>query len=355
MNNSEYTKLNNYLNELFIYLQEYFKPFIDNLIPIFELNDKFSILLKGYDLEDASIQNDLTYDDVYLLAEEIISTIDKKYLDDFDNLIKSGELDFSYNNDYYDSHFIHTKNYNLININRSYNYDDVVVLIHEFFHYLTGKGQHVTENWHWLTEFFSIYFESYAINYLIDNGVPKNEIKYKARLKSTYRRTNDMYFIESPLLSYHFFGVISDSSYQLLDKFRIVNVTKEVFEQECKNLLYWFRKEESNYKLENFKQDYSEYGLRLYYGDKFKNYFSYFFGTVLAFYAIENCDMENILKINDKINDENLDFFECISEMGIDIFNDNFNDEVIESIKKYLINYNIEKGDLCKKNSLAKD
>ena len=112
-----YEKINKYLNDICTFLEQ------DN-----------SFLL----------DNKLTFEDVYLLAREIIETIDFNYLKDFDKLIETGELDFSYDKEYIGS-YCHTLikdgklKIQLININRHFNYDDVVTLIHEFIHYTNTK------------------------------------------------------------------------------------------------------------------------------------------------------------------------------------------------------------------------
>lgn len=355
MNANDYKELNEYLNELFIYLQDCFEPFMDIILSIFVLNDKYNKLLNDYDLNDASVENKLTFDDIYLLARKIISSLNEKYLSDFDNLIKSGELDFSYESEYYDSHFTHRNNYNFININREYNYNDVVTLVHEFFHYLTGKSGYVTNNWRWLTEFFSIYFETYAMDYLKEQGVPDDQIDYKSRLRATYNRTDSIFYFESPMLAYNFFGVVNDKSAEMLKKFYVMNVSKENFENESQCLFDWFRKKEEIYMSKNEDPCYNKYDLREYYGHLFKDYFYYFIGTVFTFYARDNCKIEDILRIYDNINDESLDFCDCLSEMQINLYDSDFDDKVIDGIKKYICDYSIEKGDKCKKNLLVKE
>lgn len=354
MNEIQYKELNNYLNELFIYLQDYYEPFLDYILPIFVLNDGYVDLLKDYNLRDNSINNNLTFNEIYETARKIVVAINTKYLPLFDNLIKSGELDFSYDCKYYDSHFTHTPKYSAININRSYNYDDVVTLIHEFFHYVSGHGDYVTKNWHWLTEFFSIYFETYSIDFLSKSNILDKEIDYKCRLRATYNLTRSIYFFESPILAYNFFGLLNDNSFRMLSKFDIVNVNKEDFIYECTRLLDWFKETEKDYKQEHFKDDYDVYELRMYYGHKFKDYFNYFIGTILAFYARKYCSIEDIIRINDNINDTNLDIIDCLNEIGIDIYDEEFKNKVIESINEYITDYSIEKEESCKKNILVK-
>ena len=341
MTENQYKELNAYLNELFIYLEGKFEPMINNILPIFILNDKYKELIEKYNLDVQYKENGLTYNDVYLLAKEIIEQINPKYLNDYNNLIRTGELDFSYEDEYYDSNFTHTKNHNLININRSFNYSDVETLIHEYFHYINGK-ETTSYNRFLLTEFLSIYFELYAIDYLINNDIPLDEINYSKRIMSTYKRVKNIYYVEIPIITYSKFGSIDETSYKMLCEFYAGNLTKEQFDYECETLLNWFKDVEKEYKISNFKCDYDEFDLRKHYSGMFENYFLYFIGTVFAFYAKENCNIKDIVYINDHINDQGLSVFDCLEKMKTDTEDDDFDNKVIKSIEKYLTKFNVK-------------
>ena len=164
-----YDKLNYYLNEICKYLEKGNSLLLENIHGISILNDEFLKHIQSYHLDNKTKQNKLTFEDIFLLAREIIGSIDESYLESFDNLIKSGELDFSFESIYEDSVCISTHRKNqvkqIININREFNYNDVRILIHEFIHYTNGKK--ISTNSHYFTEFLSIYFEFYAIDYLL--------------------------------------------------------------------------------------------------------------------------------------------------------------------------------------------
>ena len=72
-------------------------------------------------------------------------------------MLETGALDFSFNREYDDSCFTHIEEkgqiHNLIDINREFNYNDVLSLVHEFIHFTNGK-ETVGANWQVLTEFF---------------------------------------------------------------------------------------------------------------------------------------------------------------------------------------------------------
>ena len=107
-----YDKLNYYLNEICKYLEKENAFLLENIYVISRLNDEVLKHIEDYRLDNKTKQNKLTFEDVFLLARKIIASIDKSYLESFDNLIKSGELDFSFESAYEDSVCIsmHRKN-----------------------------------------------------------------------------------------------------------------------------------------------------------------------------------------------------------------------------------------------------
>ena len=141
MTKEEIKKLNDYFNNIFIELEKNDFFLLDNFEAIAMFTQNYCNFTSELKLEEKNKTNNLTFEDVYLLAREIIEKIDKNYLQDYDNLIKSGELDFGFNNEYDDSHctYLVKKKQKLIDINREFNYNDVIVLIHEFIHYTNGK------------------------------------------------------------------------------------------------------------------------------------------------------------------------------------------------------------------------
>ena len=335
MTEEKYKELNKYLNELFRYLDKYYKFILDNMLDIFTVNDQYFNFIRDYDLSVEYKENNLTYKEVYECARKIIESIDKKYLKLYDNLIETGQLDFSYTKEYDDSSFYHSKDINLININRYFNYEDVIVLIHEFFHYTNGlKGRNLTNEI--LTEFISIYFEIYATNYLLNEGVSKDELGYLRRIRSVYNRSYDLYYTETPLLAYNKFGNINDESLNLLNQFFTSNLTKKQFNNECNYLLDFFKLVKERYIKENFSNQVNDYELEEKFANMFVDYFKYFFGTMWAFYAIENCDMKDIICVNDKManNDKKMD--ELMNIMKIDEFDYKTYEKAIESIINYI-------------------
>ena len=179
-------KLNDYLNEICNYLEPNHSFLLDNIYRISILNDIIYDYLSQISLENETIENHLTFEDIFLLAREVVEHIDKNYLSSYDKLISSGELEFDYEKidtqswctSKYENKIAVSQN---IHISRKFNYNDVSTLIHEFIHYTNGKKD--TNIRDYLTEFLSIYFELYTNLYLLKKGIPNNELDYFARLK----------------------------------------------------------------------------------------------------------------------------------------------------------------------------
>ena len=192
MKKEDYKRLNDYLNDTFIYLSGHDRFFIQNMRSIFIFNNMLYGKLKDIELEHKFHENNLTFEDVYELARNEIEKINSNYLKEFDKLIDSGRLEF----------FLHEQNmiikestyyenlseienneeeirndsvcsYNngdyFIDLARTYNYDDVLMLIHEFIH-STNSSKNMGEYRYILTEFFSIYFEMLSQKDLLENG-----------------------------------------------------------------------------------------------------------------------------------------------------------------------------------------
>ena len=339
MTNEEYKKLNSYLNAIFIILNDYDYFLIKNIFKIAKLNDFYLNTVSTYDLHFNKVENHLTFEDVYLIARKIISTIDSTYLKEYDKLIEQGLLDFGYNNEYDDSEFVHQNN--LINIRREFNYNDVICLIHEFMHYINGKDKR-SQNRYLLTEFLSIYFELYALDYLIKSGINLNEIGIYDRLESTTLHSQSLSKYEIIFLAYEKFGNIDDTTIEFLNK-HYVSIPKEEFENECKKFLDYISKKEKEYKYNvgNKKEFIFEFCSPF-----FDNY-RYFLGTLLAYYAKEYCELEKIVFLNNHINDSelgNIELSKLLNKIGIDINNKGFMTDSLESIKKYINKYSNQKS-----------
>lgn len=288
----------------------------------------------------------MTFEDVFLLAREIIESIDKGYLESFDNLIPSGELDFSYEDNYKDSQCISMFEKNqvrrIININRQFNYDDVWILVHEFIHYTNGKEDYTIR--HYLTEFLSIYFEFYAIDYLFKKDIDKDEIDYFFRIKSIKGHSVSFRQYDIVLLAFVKFGNLDDNTLPLLQKY-FLNIEKETFEENCSNLCQNLCKIEEKYKAK-IDEDPSMLGCLL--SEEFitQNY-RYVLGTFLAIYAYKYANFDDIVYLNNHIGDyEDKSIYEICLSIGIDLKDKDFQRKLFSAIDEYINEMNAIK--FCK-------
>lgn len=338
MTDEMYQKLNFCLNGVFKELEVNDTFLIGNLLQLIEIGKDFCSLIRNYDLKSEKMQANLSYNDVYLLARQIIEEIDKNYLKYYDKLIETGELDFDYEEKYGDSactHFFDTGQ-NLIDIRRKFNYLDVSTLVHEFMHYTNSLTKDYSLNRHILTEAISIYFESYAKNYLLSKGIDQSELWFNERLYSTGWHIKRFQNYNLILLAYSKFGDIDESSYQMLSDF-FIQISKSDFETMCINAL----------RLLDKRSDEVDFEMKMEYGCIPDNYeqkrfsrlarlvnvdYQYIFGTVVAYYALQHSTLEKMVYLNNHINDaENASLSDALKLADIDLRKLN-----LDSIKEFL-------------------
>lgn len=312
MNEKDYKELNYYLNGCFKQLEKNDSFLLRNIDTLGRLGDDFVHLTDKYDLETYNDEINLTFEDVYLLAREIVESINPNYLSYYDNLIQSGQLDFDYKKilDYSSFKIDRKRDIRLIDIRRSFNYTDVTVLIHEFMHYMACLEEKDSINKYLLTEAISIYFQEYAKRYLINKGIPKDKLFLNERIIYTQEDSKNFYWYHLILFSYENFGEIDDKTYELLNEYRL-KISKDAFLNECKNFLRVLEKKdeqcEDEYKelmitnednnLPNYEQFLFEKLINL-----FDEHYRYILGTYIAYYALENSTLDKMVYLCDNIN-----------------------------------------------------
>ena len=338
-----YTKLNYYLNEMCNYLKGKDFFFLDNINNIALLNDKLNNLIYEYNLDYEVKKNNLTFLDVYNLAREIIASIDETYLPIYDKLITSGELDFGYEGEYdiscFQTKITENNTQKLINIARKFSYQDVVTLVHEFIHYISYQENNIIE--YYLCEFLAIYFETYAVNYLIKKGIPKEEIDYLKRFKILKRDSDRIYRYEVIFLVYTTFGNLSDTSYTLLKQF-YMNMSKDYFEKECKNFYKILEVIKEKHKDE--LQDNPKLLGKIFSEEFIAADYRYVLGTILAIYVLEYGNMKDMVYLNnnlDKYQDKSL--MEVCASLGIDLNDPEFNNKALNALDNYLKSLGVSK------------
>lgn len=254
----------------------------------------------------------------------------------------TGELDFNYSVELKDSFCNEVVNgsniYYLVDINRRFNYTDVCLLIHEFFHYLK-KMQNLTVVGNVLKEFFSIYFENLAVDYLVKKGVPIFEIDYTSRLKLTLTRADNFDCIGLPLICFFTFGSTDNDSYIMLEKY-LFEVTKKTYQDQCNSLLDYFRRKKRKIEWEFGQYDFKR--LQVECCDDFSQYYQYFYGNLLAFYARSYCTVEDVVYLNDHVNDGGISVIDFLKKGHIDMNSETFLEKCFQSIDQYINDYNIK-------------
>lgn len=320
MSNDEFKLLNNYLNRVFILLSRNDQFLINNIDLLDFFCQELSNALSDIDINFKSNENKITYLDVINISAEVIASIDSKYLKTFYKLISDGTIDFSYNNEYNYSHvsLLNNQNTKLININRNFNYSDVVTLAHEFFHY-TNLKSNSSLNQYILTEFISIYFETYTINYLKQKNIPYSEIVPNDRIGDLIDCINSYQSYSPILLGYEKFGNINLDTLKKLNKY-FFEYTKEEFDEDCYDLLGYFYTQEEHYYNQlsvGFEKDQDEFDFSI--SQVMIDNYRYLLGTVLSFYCLTECDIKTIVDLNDNINDkyEDMDILDIFKMLNV--------------------------------------
>lgn len=361
MKNEDYKKLNDYLNDTFVYLSEYDGFFLSDMCAILNLNIMLYEKLKDIDLNHNFHENNLTFEDIFNIARNEIEKINPNYLDKFDKLITSGRLEFfnqdediiiNEKDDYqklsqlenseedirYDSVCSYIDDDYFVDLVRKYNYEDVLILIHEFIH-STNASKTMGEYRYILTEFFSIYFEMYAQKNLLESGTNSSEFDIFARIKDTGLLSKEMFKYTPIIIYYNLFGNINENSYDDLIKYNIASSTKEEFESACFNLLNYFDYKNKEYNNEN--KDFDLYEYREYISSMFSSSYRYLLGTLFSCYLLENGNKDKVVWLNNHINDDeikNMDFISVLKIIDIDLTSENINKKLVECAQKYYEN-----------------
>lgn len=335
MTDEMYKRLNNYLNDIFLELNKKDKLFVNNLIPIWRLSYMiYDFTLKNIKkVSSKSYENNLSFNDVYLLARKIIEKINPNYLNEYDELINSGKLNFDYEksgNSCCSIYYNGVINNKTIDIYRKFNYDDVVTLIHEFSHYTQNKiGCNKSFQYEFLTEFIAIYFEKIATKYLQEENVPVEELDINIRIINLLNCNYSFYMYSTILLAYENLGNISENT--INDLKNIIRIEDDKFENRCAVVLNKF--DEIN-KLNNQKDS-----IRKMVNLATRDY-KYIIGTFLAYYALEYSKIEDMIDLNDNINGKysQLSIEDILDKVGINVDEEMIN-KTLNIIKNSIYNY----------------
>lgn len=215
----------------------------------------------------------------------------------------------------------------------------MITLVHEYMHKisLNLKNKKETHTTRVLTEFIAIYFEEYAKRYLLAKGIQKEELFLNERIISTknYAATFNWYGLI--LLVYEKIGNIDESSYLFLNE-NYLPITKEKFEEECNATVSKIKEIEKQYEQDIMYEKSFDENERYNRCLKFIDMpYKYIFGTLLAYYALENVEKEKMVWLCEHVSDENQTVLDILSEIGIEL------DEIpiIELVQNVVNNINI--------------
>lgn len=358
MNQGQIQKLNSYLNDIILMLNKEDSYLLHNLRKFIYASENYLYFAqKNLNLEDKSVSTYLTFEQVYALGREVIETYCPCYLEEYDNILPSGILDLSYENEYMGSH-CYSNAFNQkfeINLNRQFHYEDVVMLIHEFMHYTNCKKDD-RESHHLLTEFISIYFEMKTVMYLMEEKeILPNEVLRYERLKMTRQHARNFNRYSFPLTMYVLFGKI-DLEYigPLVKYLSPYSINEEQFTNECILFLNKMEEMEKTYCEDYLEEERSQESWEAYIHENapFAWNYKYLLGSFLTFYALEHCSVSDIIKVNRIIGnfkyDDSINYeengYDCevekiLCSIGIDINDSKVLIASIESMQHFIENY----------------
>lgn len=331
-----YKELNVYLNDVCIYLEKEEPYLIRYIYEILKLNNLVYPLVRDCDVSRKEEEGNIDFRTVYNTAREVIESINKSYLEAYDKILLNGELEFSYQHDFHDSH-VTTMRENgvyqkVININRSFDYSEVVTLVHEFIHYTTSHD--FSFNRTFLSEFLAIYFEMMAIDYLKKKGITGNDLDYSDRLNILRGRSNRFYGYGVVLFAYLKFGNLNADTYKYVN-ILFPKMTWKEFKRHCAYLYSNFLRIEMDMK-NRIDKDESNKGQILAEGFMTSDYL-YVIGTVLAIFARRYCDFADIIALNDNMTYfDYFDIEDVLLRIGINIHDEEFLDKITTMLSSYI-------------------
>lgn len=355
MSEEQIQKLNRYFNDVFLMLEKKDSYLLHNIRKFVFASESYAEFADDVNFEEEAPSTYLTFEEVYALGREIIASICPCYLEEYNQILANGILNFDYENEY-DGSYCYCNCYKQefeVNINRRFSYRDIIVLIHEFMHYTNGKKIR-SENRHLLTEFISIYFETKAVIYLIEEKqIFPNEVLWNERLKLTRKDANAFNWYSFPLTMYVQFGKIdSNSGPKLIHYLSPYTTNKEIFTKECMNFLNKMEKLEDAYYKEypeekRNSENWIDYIHRY---TSYAEHYHYILGTILAFYALEHCNVVDMIKLNNIISSYSDEDYEeeygmenLLYGIGIDVNHSKTLNEALESMKHFNETYGNKK------------
>lgn len=296
-------------NQLSRVPQDFIKINYNDLFKMIRMSDRIIdyFLNLNIDLDNDKKYNNkkvlISKEELFSLTREIIEKINEEYVQEFDTFVEkkrisfskfpvsSQILNFSLNNQDKTRYIIFgdSPKTAYIQLTRCFNYSDVVSLVHEFMHHTNRFLSSVDDiNSQKYTEYISIYFEFFALDYLVnEKNIQKEDINCEWRLSNTKNSTHYFYNMIIPFL----YKSTGDISYKQFCDFVVSNdihVNVENFDQYLKNI---------NKMINNNDR----------FDDIIEKAKRYFLGTLLAFSTRENYNPSYALEFNKSLTSNKYD------------------------------------------------
>ena len=255
----------------------------------------------------------LSKQDLFSTSREIIKDINEDYVNEFDYMVDNKYIKYnrfpkfveSQNKSSYNV-FEEPYKHGFIELRRTFSYSDVLCLIHEFMHhtntFLSDKNDPRVKKY---TEFISIYFEKYALDYMKEEKDIQEEVNLSYRLNNSYNITNVIYSMILVLL-YNKNGNLSYLDFkEILSTFQI----------DINPILYY------DYINDLIKMIDDDKTIR----DNFKKCKMYLVGTLLVFSSEKDYNKNDVLELNKSLTTNKYD------EESVKILEKSYNEVIIDN------------------------
>lgn len=192
-----------------------------------------TILLAKYP-KDANLKNDdqiykcknkISLEQVIKICKDFLSTINPKYVIEFDSLIKNNVFEFIKTDDIYqNSSAEFTAETSIIKIYLFGNINDAFTIVHEFMHYTNSRYELATEVTSYYTEAFSNFIELLMTDYIFKYypKYKKDSLKIKRSIFISIYEKNIETKVVIELIKKKING-LNINSYQIFDIIKDIN------------------------------------------------------------------------------------------------------------------------------------
>lgn len=293
----------NIIEENLIYIEDICPELLDLFGIISQISVKYLSSIRDFVDDEEQLEFDkINVDDSINLVREYLSSIDKKYCEEFDMLLRTGVFDIYLPEDDYFEHpegaLTTPKPQAEIFIPITYSLLDTITIIHEFFHYTNDVEDELIGSREVFTEMISIYFEFRFMEFLIKKGYDSlnmDKLVYD-RLNATFDSANNLSFNSCIFDIYHNTGNINKENIKFVDKFR------DAYEKNTEYILDYYEDSEQLSQVKYFIND-----------------LGYVIGTLLVINALKEPEISDIRMNYINKNISKLSFYDILNILDVKI------------------------------------